>query len=93
MRLDAGPGDDIAALVRGAEAESLVVIVAPGRDPLALAVARASIGPLAMEKAPGAWVNAVLVVEGADPADVDSAAAFLESARSTTGQVIELGPR
>lgn len=90
MRLDLGVADDIAALVRAAKAESLAVAIAPGRDPLALAQARAAIGPLAIERAPATRVNAVLWSEGADPADIAAAIAFLERARSTTGQILEI---
>ena len=90
MRLTLEPGVDIAALVRGAAGESLVVMISATLDALAMAQARAAIGPLAVELAPATRVNAVVLAEGADPADVDAAVAFLEQARSTTGQLIEM---
>ena len=91
MRLALAPGDDIAALVRAAApGTSLAVVIEPGRDPLALALARAAIGPLAVERAPAARLNAVLPASDADPADVDAAIAWLEGAASTTGQLIEV---
>ena len=93
MRLTLEPGGDIAALVRGAVGESLVVVIPATLDPLAMAQARAAIGPLAAELAPAACVNAVISTEDADPVDVDAAVAFLEKARSTTGQLIEMRQR
>ena len=90
MRLTLEPGVDIAALVRGASGESLVVMISATLGALAMAQARAAIGPLAVELAPATRVNAVVLAEGADPADVDAAVAFLEQARSTTGQLIEM---
>lgn len=82
------PGGDIAALVRGAVGESRVVSISARLDPLAMAQAKASIGPLAIELAPAVRVNAVVPAEGADPADVRAAVAFLQQARSTTGQLL-----
>lgn len=93
MRLTLEPGGDIAALVRGTAGDSLVVVILPTLDALAMAQARAAIGPLAIELAPGTRLNAVVPAEGAHVADVDAAIAFLEQARSTTGQVIEISPR
>ena len=90
MRLTLEPGGDLAALVRGADAESVVVVVRRTSDGLAMAVARAAIGPLAIERAPGRRVNAVLVEDSALTEDVDAAVRFLESARSTTGQILDL---
>jgi hypothetical protein len=90
VRLTLEPGGDLAALVRGADAESVVVVVRRTSDGLAMAVARAAIGPLAIERAPGRRVNAVLVEDSALTEDVDAAVRFLESARSTTGQILDL---
>jgi hypothetical protein len=84
------PIDDIAALVRGATGESLTIVIAPGRDPLGLALARAALAPLAIERAP-MRVNALVPSQDAAPADVEAAVAFLERAVSTTGQVLEIG--
>ncbi len=84
----AAPDDDIAALVRAGVGDSLVVVIAPGRDALSAALAEAAIGPLAGERAPAMRGNAV----GGDgaPADVDAMAAFLDGAGSTTGQVVRV---
>jgi hypothetical protein len=90
MRLTLQPGHDIAALVRGADAASLVVVVPPLADGLATALARAAIAPLAIECAPDRRLNAVFVHEGASVADVDAAVVFLEQAWSTTGQILDL---
>ncbi|BCA61828.1 hypothetical protein HMP09_1062 [Sphingomonas sp. HMP9] len=84
-------GGDIATLVRGVAGGSRVVLIPATFDPLAMAQARAAIGPLAIELAPAVRVNAVVAPEGADPADVEAAVTFLENAPSTTGQLLELG--
>lgn len=70
-----------------------MVVIPTTLDTLAMAQALAAIGPLAIELAPATRVNAIVPGEGADPADVDAAVVFLEHARSTTGQVIEITPR
>ena len=87
MRIALAPDDDIATLVRAAERESVVVDILAGRDPLTLA----AIGPLALERAPAIRGNAVVRREGASEEDVEAVVRFLEGARSTTGQVIEVG--
>jgi hypothetical protein len=93
VRLTLESGGDLAALVRGADAESVVAVVRRTSDGLAMAVARAAIGPLAVERtvrSPACRVNAVFVDDGAAADDVDAAVRFLESARSTTGQILDL---
>ncbi len=105
MLLTLEPGGDIAALVRDAGMQnagvrsaggrdaggaSLVVAIAASLDPLAMAQARAAIGPLAIELAPDRRVNAVCPAIDADPADIAAAVAFLELARSTTGQLLDI---
>ena len=91
MLLTLEPGGDIAALVRGATGESRIVLIPANLDPLTMAQARAAIGPLAIELAPAVRVNAVAPAEGAQHADVSAAVAFLEQARSTTGQLLAVG--
>jgi hypothetical protein len=93
VRVRVGPGDDLAALVRAAEGESVLVLIDAGLDPLTMAQVRAGVGPLAVERAPLSRVNALVLSAEADPADVEAAALFLEVARSTTGQVLEVGAR
>ena len=101
MRLTLEPGGDIVALVRAARpasadslpdspSDSLVVVVAPSSDTLWLAMTRAAIGPLAIDRAPATRVNAVFAAQGAAEAHVDAAVDFLGCARSTTGQVIDV---
>jgi replication-associated recombination protein RarA len=93
MLLTLEQGGDIAALVRSARAEtvdSIVVSIAPTLNTLAMAQARAAIGPLAIELAPACRVNAVCPAIDAARTDVEAAIAFLEHARSTTGQIIEI---
>lgn len=88
MRVVLAEADDIAAIVRAAEGESIVLVIELPWLPLALALAQAAVAPLAIERAPGMRVNAVVVGTGADRSAVDAAIAFLDSARSTTGQVL-----
>ena len=90
MRFDLVETDDVAAIVRSAAAESIVLVLAADWPPLELARLRASVAPLAIERAPDTRVNAVILGVGAGAAAVDAAIAFLESARSTTGQVLEI---
>ena len=90
MRLDIGTSDDLVALVRKAMAESLVIVIAPDLPPLDLAIARAAIEPLAIERAPNGRLNAVVPAPASDPAHVKAAVAFLERAPSTTGQLLEI---
>ncbi|WP_147453149.1 Rossmann fold domain-containing protein [Sphingomonas sp. PP-CE-3A-406] len=93
MRLTLESDGDIVSLIRSAEAESIVVVVVqPSANALWTALARAAIPPLAIERAPGCRVNAVFAEEGACDADVDAAAEFLDCARSTTGQIIDVRP-
>ena len=66
-----------------------VLLFAPDLDPLDATLLRASLGPLAVEAAP-VRVNAILAHPGADPGAVEAAALFLEAARSTTGQLLEV---
>ena len=89
MRIDVAAEDDLVAAVRGATSDSLVVVIAP-RASLEMALARAAIGPLAVERAPAMRVNAVMPGAGASAADVAAAVAFLEGAQSTTGQILEI---
>jgi hypothetical protein len=90
VRLKLEPGADISALVRGGDAESLVVLVSPALDSLAMALARAAIAPLAIEIAPARRLNAVFPADGAKPDDIEAACAFLERAPSTTGQLLDI---
>ncbi|MGU3390647.1 Rossmann fold domain-containing protein [Sphingomonas sp. M1A8_2b] len=93
MRLNLESDGDIVSLVRNADADSIVVVAHPSADAIWTAFARAAIGPLAIERAPGCRVNAVFAGEGALPADIDAAADFLDRARSTTGQIVDVRPQ
>jgi len=88
MRLDVVPGSDLVGLVRAAQSDSIVVVIAADLNPLASALARAAIEPLAIERAPTTRINAVLPGAAADPRDVEAAVAFLHAARSMTGQLL-----
>ena len=90
MRLDLAERDDLPARVRANGGESLVIVIDAGWAPLALALAKAAVAPLAIERAPGGRLNLVVRGAAADPVAVEAAIAFLETARSTTGQVLEI---
>lgn len=77
--------------VRAGDAEHILLLFAADLPPLDAALLRAALGPLAIERAP-TRVNALLAHPGADSAAVEAAAIFLEGARSTTGQLIEVAP-
>ena len=87
--------DDIAACVRDARArlgtdDSVVVVIRESSDSLFAAQARAVIAPLAIEAAPVTRINAILSHNGARAADVEAAISYLETALSTTGQILEI---
>jgi thioredoxin-like negative regulator of GroEL len=90
MRLALAADDDLLTVGRAVDAESLVVVLPAGLQPAEAALARAMLELLAVERAPWARINAVLPATASDPADVDAAVAFLESATATTGQLLEL---
>ena len=90
MRLTLEVDGDIVSSVRQVEADSIVVLVPPSSNALWTALARAAIAPLAIELAPGCRVNAIFVEDGARQVDIDSAANFLDHARSTTGQIVDV---
>jgi hypothetical protein len=95
VRLILSERDDIAACVRDARArlgidDSLVVVIRESSDSLFAAQARAAISPLAIEAAPVTRINAVLSHNGARAADVEAAISYLETALSTTGQILEI---
>ncbi|HVF94340.1 MAG TPA: hypothetical protein VM900_08495 [Sphingomonas sp.] len=90
MRLVLTQDDDIVATVRAATGESIVVVLDPQWPAITLALARAAIVPLAIERAPSTRINAVLATPAASRAAVEAAIDFLESATSTTGQLLEI---
>ena len=90
MRVDLARDADVAALVRSTDGESLVVVIGADRDAVLLAQAQAAIGPLAAAVAPCRRVNAVVVGASATADSVAAIVAFLESASSTTGQVVSV---
>jgi hypothetical protein len=83
------PADDAVAVLRAAGGDSVVVVIRPGRDATAQAMARAAVAALALERAP-MRINALEPGEGTDPAAVDAAVAYLAAAPAVTGQVIAL---
>mgnify|MGYP001102940772 CR=1 FL=1 len=85
LRLD----EDAVAVIRATDAESLVIVMLPGRDPVTEAQIRAAIGPLAIEIAPRR-INLVAVTDGADEDAIDALVAYLDAAESTTGQIVDV---
>ena len=59
-RIDLSPADDLSAVVAAHPGDDLVLVLMPGRDRLAQAVAEAAIGPLAVAAAPGRRINAIV---------------------------------
>ena len=90
MRVDLAESDDLSARVREIADESVVVVIDAGWGPLPFALAQAAIAPLAIERAPAGRLNLVVRGAGADPAAVAAGVAFLEAARSTTGQILAI---
>lgn len=83
------PGDDIVAVLRALGGDSAVVVIRPGRNATALAMARAAVAALAMERAP-MRINAVEPGEDTDAAAIAAAVAYLAAAPTVTGQVLTL---
>jgi hypothetical protein len=83
------PADDAVAVLRGVVGDSVVIVIRPGRDATAQAMARAGVAALALERAP-MRINAVEPGEGTDPPAIDAAVAYLAAAPAVTGQVIAL---
>ena len=90
MRLVLTQHDDVVERVRATKGESIVIVLDPQTPVLPLALARAAIAPLAIERAPATRINAVLASPAASHADIEAAIEFLEAATSTTGQLIEV---
>ncbi|MET4896542.1 hypothetical protein RN629_05120 [Sphingomonadaceae bacterium jetA1] len=85
-RLDIAPDADPRVAVAANPGVDLVLVLLPGRDPVAQAMAEAAIAPLAIAAAPAARINAVLPEAGAVAADVAAAVAYLAAAHAVTGQ-------
>lgn len=88
-RVTVSTSADAIRRVRTSGAEHVLLLLPPDLDPMEAALARSALGPLAIGRAPDR-VNALAAAEGSDPATAEKAACFLEGARSTTGQVLEL---
>ncbi|GAA3704379.1 hypothetical protein GCM10022268_12490 [Sphingomonas cynarae] len=83
------PGDDAVELIRALSGDSAVVVIRPGRNPTALALARAAVVALALERAP-MRINAVEPGATTDVAAIAGAVGYLASAPAVTGQVMVL---
>ena len=83
------PGDDAVELIRALSGDSAVVVIRPGRDATALALAHAAVAALALERAP-MRINAVQPGDTTDDVAIAEAVGYLASAPAVTGQVIVL---
>lgn len=85
----AADGDAVAAM-RAAPGDVVLLVIEPTVPNLDRVMALAALGPLAVERAPAVRIAALDVAESAELADVVAAAKFLQSAQSTTGQVLRI---
>ena len=90
-RIDVAPGEDVAALVAANPGCDLILVLRPGRDSVAQAMAEAAIGQLAVAAAPDARINAVICLDSASDQAVAAAVAYLAAAHAVTGQLLTLG--
>lgn len=85
---------DLPALVDGVRAaagEAVLVVIEPGLGAVDEAAIVAALSPLALERAPGQRVNALLIRENATAESVGAATRYLAGAVAVTGQVLRLG--
>ncbi len=83
---------DLPALVDGVRAaagDAVLVVIEPGLGGVEEAAMLAALSPLALERAPGQRVNALVI--GEEVASVEAATCYLASAVAVTGQVLRLG--
>ncbi len=90
-RIDLAPDADVRVVVAAHPGTDLVLVLMPGRDSVAQAMAEAAIGPLAVAIAPGARVNAVVPSPDASPDAIAAAVAYLAAAHAVTGQLLAVG--
>ncbi len=85
---------DLPALVDGVRAaagEAVLVVIELGLDAIDEAAMLAALSPLALERAPGQRVNALVVAQGAAAESVEAATRYLAGAVAVTGQVLRVG--
>ena len=87
------PDRFVADVRAAAGAPSVLAVLGDDLDPLSRAQVIAVLIPLAIEMAPVTRLNALAVADGAHPADVRAAAAWLSDAASTTGQLLSVSRR
>lgn len=90
-RIDLAPDADVRAVVAAHPGTDLVLVLMPGRDSVAQAMAEAAIGPLAVAIAPDARINAVVPSPDASPDAIAAAVAYLAAAHAVTGQLLAVG--
>lgn len=83
---------DIVGEVRSAQGEIILLLIDSGVAALDRAMLIGAIGQLAIERAPATRIGTIDIVAGAAQKDVEAAARFLVTARSTTGQVLVVTP-
>jgi hypothetical protein len=83
---------DIVDQMRAAGGKIVLLLIDSEIAALDRAILIAAIGPLAIERAPSTRVGAIDIVAGAAQKDVEAAARFLATARSTTGQILVVAP-
>lgn len=90
-RIDVAAGEDLAVRLREASGPVVTAVVALPADAPALALIRAVVAVVALERAPGVRINAVAVGVGGAQASVAAAVAYLAGAGAVTGVVLEIG--
>jgi hypothetical protein len=81
---------EIVSQLRCSGAGTALLLIDPSVPALERTMLSAAIGPLAIERAPGARIGAIDIADGAVAADVLAAANYLASAQSTTGQILAI---
>lgn len=90
-RIDLAPDADVRTVVAAHPGVDLVLVLMPGRDSVAQAMAEAAIGPLAVAAAPDARINAVVPSPDASPDTIAAAVTYLAAAHAVTGQLLAVG--
>lgn len=90
-RVDLAPDADIRVVVAAHPGIDLVLVLMPGRDSVAQAMAEAAVGPLAVAAAPNARINAVAPAPDASPDAIAAAVEYLAAAHAVTGQLLAVG--
>lgn len=90
-RVDLAPDADIRVVVAAHPGIDLVLVLMPGRDSVAQAMAEAAVRPLAVAAAPNVRINAVVPAPDASPDAIAAAVEYLTAAHAVTGQLLAIG--